>query len=300
MQKGMSPGTEAVQQKGWLGAHKWLIARRLSQIGFLALFLAGPWFGMWIVKGNLASSLTLDTLPLTDPLVLLQSLLTGNVPENAAIIGAVIVLVFYLIVGGKSYCGWVCPINIVTDSAEWLRQKLNIKGGAHFSRNTRFWFLGAILLAAAISGTIAWELINPVSMVYRGLIFGMGLAWGIIAAIFVLDLLVGRRAWCGHLCPVGAFYSLLGHRAMVRVSAIKREDCDDCMDCFAVCPEQQVIRPALKGADKGIGPVIVGNQCSNCGRCIDVCARDVFVFTHRMTNHQPEDSGVNPHREVSP
>jgi len=32
----------------------------------------------------------------------------------------------------------------------------------------------------------------------------------------------------------------------VRVAAPNRKACDDCMDCFAVCPEPQVIRPALK------------------------------------------------------
>ena len=52
-------------------------SRRFSQLSILALFLLGPWFGLWIVKGNLNSSLTLDVLPLTDPYVLLQSLVAG-------------------------------------------------------------------------------------------------------------------------------------------------------------------------------------------------------------------------------
>jgi len=60
------------------------------------------------------------------------------------------------------------------------------------------------------------------------------------------------------------------------------------MDCFKVCPEQQVIRPALKGHMKGsnetIGPVITSSNCTNCGRCIDVCAKDVFHFGLRTNN----------------
>ena len=151
----------------------------------------------------------------------------------------------------------------------------------------------------ASSGSVAWELVNPVSMVYRGLVFGMGLAWGVVAAVFLLDLFVGRRAWCGRLCPVGAFYGLLGEGAVLRVSAARREQCDDCMDCFAICPEHQVIRPALKGADKGIGPVITSGNCTNCGRCIDVCARDVFEFTTRFPVSRQAVSGVNQQREVS-
>jgi len=299
METGGRPGAEVIAKKGWLAAHRYLILRRISQLGILALFLLGPWAGIWIVKGNLASSLTLDVLPLTDPLVLLQVLATGHLPESAAIIGASIVLGFYLLVGGRVYCSWVCPINIVTDAAEWLRRRFKIKNSANFSSRTRYWLLGGIFLVAAVSGSVAWELINPVSMVYRGLVFGMGLAWGVLAAVFLLDLFVGRRAWCGRLCPVGAFYGLLGEGAVLRVSAVRREQCDDCMDCFAICPEHQVIRPALKGADKGIGPVITSGNCTNCGRCIDVCARDVFEFTTRLPKFRQVVSGINQQREVS-
>ena len=76
----LRPGAEAVLEKGWLAAHKWLLLRRASQIGILLLFLVGPWFGWWIVKGNLAYSYTLGVLPLADPYVLLQSLAAGQVP----------------------------------------------------------------------------------------------------------------------------------------------------------------------------------------------------------------------------
>jgi len=300
MEPGGRPGAEAIKQRGWLAAHRYLILRRISQLAILGLFLAGPLAGIWIVEGNLASSLTLDVLPLSDPLVLLQVFASGHVPESAALLGGLIVLAFYLLAGGRVYCSWVCPINIVTDAAEWLRRRLHIKGSANLSDKTRYWLLGAILLVAGVTGSVAWELVNPVSMVFRGLVFGMGLAWGVVAAVFLLDLLVGRRAWCGHLCPVGAFYGLLGEGAVLRVAAVRREQCDDCMDCFAICPEHQVIKPALKGADKGLDPVITSGHCTNCGRCIDVCARDVFAFTTRFSSHSSQVvSGINQKSEVS-
>jgi ferredoxin-type protein NapH len=195
-----------------------------------------------------------------------------------ALIGVAIVLAFYFLVGGRVYCSWVCPVNMVTDAAAWLRGRFNIKGGAHISRKLRYWVLGMTLAVAAVTGTIAWELINPVSMLHRGLIFGIGMAWAIVLTVFLLDLFVSANAWCGHVCPVGAFYSLLGKWSPLRVSAAKREACNDCMDCFAVCPEPQVIRPALKGAKQNIGPAILSPNCTNCGRCIDVCSKDVFRF----------------------
>ena len=296
MKRLRNPGAEAIRTRGWLRANKWLLARRFTQLSILALFLLGPWFGIWLLKGNLNSSLVLNTLPLTDPYVFLQSVFAGHVAETTAITGALIVLVFYILVGGRVYCSWVCPVNIITDTAHWLRERLGISGATRLSRNTRYWLLTATLVLALTTGSIVWETVNPVSMVHRGLIFGMGMAWVVIAAVFVLDFIVSRRGWCSHLCPVGAFYSMLGTHSLIRIRADARDQCDDCMDCFIVCPEQQVIRPALKGADKGTGPVITSANCTNCGRCIDVCSKNVFHFgsrfnnkqTHEYTNHSTE------------
>ena len=267
---------------------KYLVLRRISQLGILALFLAGPVAGLWIVKGNLNFSYTLDFLPLTDPYVLAQSLAAGHAPGTKALIGAAIALVFYLLAGGRAYCAWACPMNLVTDAAAWLRAKLGIRAGAFLSRSTRYWILATTLVLALATGSIAWELVNPVSMLHRGIIYGLGAAWTIVLAVFLFDLFVAKRGWCGHLCPVGAFYSLLGRFAVLRVSAARRAQCNDCMDCYAVCPEPPVITPALKGAlrgaAKGIGPVILDRNCTNCGRCIDVCSKDVFEFGTRFGN----------------
>lgn len=281
-------GSDAIAAKGWMGAHKWLMLRRLSQVTILALFLAGPFLGYWIVKGNLAYSLTLDTLHLADPYVLLQSLFARHAPERAAIIGGLTVLGFYFLVGGRAYCSWVCPVNLVTDAAAWLREKLGIRGGASISRKTRYWMLALTLLLAAATGTLAWELVNPVSMLHRGIIFGIGAAWVIVGAVFLFDLFVTHRGWCGHVCPMGAFYGLVGHFSPLRVSAGRRARCNDCMDCFAVCPEPQVIKPALKGEGpipggvEGTSPLILSGACTNCGRCIDVCSKNVFSFAARF------------------
>ena len=274
-------GQEAIEDKGWWLAHKFLILRRITQAGFLGLFLLGPWFGIWWVKGNLAGSLTFDILPLTDPLVLLQSMFAQHWPETTAIIGALIVGVAYALIGGRVYCSWVCPINPVTDAAHWLHDRLGFAKGWQPKRGTRYWVLGMVFAVSALTGTIAWEFVNPISMLHRGLIFGMGFAWAFVLAVFLFDLVVSRRGWCGHLCPVGAFYGLLGTGSVLRVSAVKRADCDDCMDCFAVCPEMHVITPALRGAE-GDTPLILSSDCTNCGRCIDVCAPDVFKFTTRF------------------
>lgn len=275
-------GVQATSEKGWWAARKWLVLRRSSQLIFLALFLAGPWLGLWIVKGTLASSLTLGVLPLTDPYVFLQSLAARHAPAATAVTGALIVLAAYLLVGGRTYCGWVCPVNLVTDGAQWLRRRFRLPTVTAFRRSARYWILAVTLVVSLVTGVIAWELVNPVSLLHRGILFGIGAGWLAIAGIFLFDLLVANHGWCGHLCPVGAFYATLGRVAVVRVAAPRRDACDDCMECIAVCPEPQVIPPALKGGPRGVSDVIRGGECSNCGRCIDVCPKNVFEFGTRF------------------
>lgn len=290
----VSVGADAIASKGWLGAHKWLLLRRVSQLGILTLFLLGPLAGVWIVKGNLSFSYTLDTLPLMDLFVGAQTLATGHLPETLGLIGLGIVVVFYTLFGGRSFCSWVCPVNPVTDAAHWVRSRLGIRPSVHISRTTRYWILAMSLLVSATTGTLAWELVNPISMLHRGLIFGMGMAWSIVLTVFLFDLFVINRGWCGHLCPAGAAYSLLGRASVLRITAAKREACNDCMDCYHVCPEPKVIPPALKGAAKGVGPVILSEQCTNCARCIDVCSKDVFSFGTRFNNQASTPPAIQP------
>lgn len=275
------PGALAAAKKGWFSSHRWLMLRRLSQLAFLALFLSGPLVGLWIFKGTLAASRFLDTIPLADPFILLQSLVTGTIAGSTALLGGALIAGFYLVSGGRAYCAWVCPVNIITDFAAWLRLRFNLQEGLSLNRNNRYWMIGMVFLTTALTGSLVWELINPVTMLHRGLAFGFGLAWTIPLGIFCFDLFVSKRGWCGHLCPVGGFYSLLGRFSLIRVRADGRENCSNCLDCYAVCPEPQVISPALK-SENGQGPVITGGNCTNCGRCIDICAERVFSFGSRF------------------
>lgn len=284
------PGRAKRREMGWWAACRWLILRRLVQILFLAVFVSGPAWGVWIVKGSLASSLTLGVLPLTDPLMVLQSFLAGHVMTSSALLGAALVAGIYAVIGGRLYCSWVCPVNMVTDFAAWLRPRLGIREGVVLDRRIRYWLLAGVLAASAATGTIAWEFVNPVTMLHRGLVygsaFGAGAASFITVAVLLLDLGVAPRAWCGALCPVGAFYGVLGSKSLLRVSAQGRARCDKCMECFSVCPERQVINPALWGADQGHGPVILARECTDCGRCIDVCSKNVFRFVSRFDQRE--------------
>lgn len=285
------PYQEARAIKGWWMASRFLILRRCVQVLLLAAFLTGPFLGVWITKGTLSSSMTFGVLPLTDGFLVLQLFATRHWPEITALIGATIVLTGYILLGGRSFCAWVCPVNPVTDLAAWLRRRIGIKYSLKLRPQTRFYLIGGILITSALTGMLVWELVNPVTALHRALVFGLGFGTLGVLAIFIFDFLIAKHGWCGHLCPVGAFYALLGQVALLRVSAAQRAACDDCMSCFAVCPEPHVITPALRGEKTGTGPVILAGDCTLCGACIDSCPEHVFTFTHRF--NQSTDTSID-------
>lgn len=270
-------GKAAIQNLGWWKAHRFLILRRVSQLTIIALFMAGPTWGVF--KGNLSSSTLFDVIPFTDPLLLLQTIAAGHLPEFTAILGALIVVALYAVIAPRAFCAWICPLNIVTDLAAWLRRKLNLKASYSWPKSLRYWLIPVLLIGSAISGSALWVWIDPVSALHRGLIFGMGAGWMLIVLVFLLDLLLVEHGWCGHLCPLGATYGIIGKQSIMRVTATDRNACTKCMDCFNVCPEPQVLREPLKDGDIRV----MDQDCISCGRCIDVCSEKVFEFKTRYS-----------------
>ena len=91
-----------------------------------------------------------------------------------------------------------------------------------------------------------------------------------------------EHGWCGHICPVGALYGVLGSKGVITVAATDRQKCNRCMDCFHVCPEPHVLRaPVL---DEQSPVQVTSRDCMTCGRCVDVCSEDVFTITTRWSS----------------
>jgi len=108
-------------------------------------------------------------------------------------------------------------------------------------------------------------------MLHRGIIFGFGLGWTFIVAVFLFDLLVTEFGWCGHLCPLGAMYAVAGRFSLVKVKH-DADKCTSCMICLDVCHEEQVL--SLIGHHSGF----IMEECSNCGKCIEVCEDSALKF----------------------
>ena len=272
------PATLGGKLWGW----RYLILRRVTQIGVLLLFfgtLHWGWrvMGQPVLRGNLSASELLGVIPLADPFAVLQQLVAGFSLHTTVLLGAAILLVFYAS-AGRVFCAWICPMNLVTDLANWLRSKIGMNDLFRLSRTTRYWILGMALVLSAWMGVAAFEWVSPISMLHREIIYGAGLGLTAALGIFILDLLILKHGWCGHLCPLGAFYGLLGRRALLRVR-FDEPTCTRCGECARVCPEPHVLN--LKKAAE-TGRVDFG-ECTNCARCIPICPENSLDFAWRWS-----------------
>lgn len=248
--------------------NRWTIGRRTVQLAVIGLLLTPLW-SRSVFEGNLAAA-SLFGLQLSDPLATLQVLLLTGSLTATLLIGSAIVLVVYWLFGGRVFCGWVCPVHLLTDLTDLLP----------WTRRLPRWRLSGKLTALAVTallslafGVPAFETLSPIGIAARALTFGAGSGLLVLAAIVLGEWLLVRRAWCRSLCPLGGFYALLGRFSPVSV-AFDPARCSQCGECRRVCFVPEVLAPSL---EHEIDRIHAGD-CSRCGACVGICPDDALSF----------------------
>ena len=272
----------------YLYRRRFLIARRFTQISLLFMYAGANIYGWEIARGNFSSSVLFNTIPLSDPFAVLQMFFAGAFISADILIGAFVVLAVYGIIGGRFFCSWVCPVNIITDTAAWIKKKLSFKTKEKqltLSRSIRYWIIAVTFILSFLFSLSAFEMISPIGIAHRGIIFGFGFGWFFLLAIFLFDLFSQEHGWCGHICPLGGFNAIIGKYSLIKVIH-NQEKCLYSFACFNVCPENEILRMVGK---KSV--VITGAECVKCGRCIEVCNNDAFEVSIVGIAKQLRDKG---------
>ncbi|QWV93223.1 NapH/MauN family ferredoxin-type protein [Geomonas oryzisoli] len=243
---------------------RWWLPRRSVQIGTL-LLIASPAAGFTFFKGNLASA-ELAGVRLSDPLACLQAVIGSGVMIPSYLFGALLVTVGYFVLGGRSFCGWVCPVGFFTELGDKLRRRVGT-GGTLLPLATGRYALAAVLGVVAATGVPLFEVLSPIGIVGRAVAFASLVPLLFPAAILVVELTAAPRVWCRSLCPLGAFYALLARFSPLKVS-FDRARCTGCGDCVAICPVPEVLDPLWSQESCRIRT----GDCTRCLACIDSCA----------------------------
>jgi ferredoxin-type protein NapH len=262
---------------------RWILVIAIHLLFFLSFAI-----DIQVLEGTLNGSRFLG-FHLIDPFTTMQVFLaTHELPINV-IIGTVTILLFYLLVGGRSYCAWACPYGLLSEIGEKWHDTLVAKKiikSRKFDHRIRYIFWAMFLILSFTSGYLVFETFNVVGIMSRAIAYGWSVALIWVAVIFALEVFFSRRAWCTYICPIGTTYGMVGKASALRVEW--NDNCDHCMVCHDVCFENQVLEIVKAKYDKQreekdiTNEYITGADCTLCGRCIDVCHTDALKFDFRL------------------
>ena len=216
--------------------------------------------------GSLSSS-QLFGINLLDPYAALQAIAASK-QVASAMLWALPILILFAIVRGRAFCGWVCPVNLLLEAVDWLRDKLGLKVyEMPIPRIAKVVVAAAVLVLSAATSIPLYESVNPIGALNRAILFGSTLGVWTLVAIVVAELFFGHRVWCRSVCPLGGFYQVLGTVGLVNVR-INHASCIGCDKCKHAC----ICDPGiLDDAVAGTSAHVASGDCMLCGQCIDVC-----------------------------
>ncbi len=265
--------------------HKWRNKRWGVLLFMNFLFWASFFFDLSVLEGSLSGSRFFG-IYLMDPYNALQQMFVGSRTGYFAMlttnffIGFFVILMFYFLMGGRTFCSWLCPYHFLAENAEKLHnyfvKKKKIKEHTYDIRIKYIFWIGFLLLTV-FTKTLVFETINPVGIISRAIIYGPGLLLLWVVALLLFEIVYAKRFWCRYVCPIGVTYSALKKVSPVGVK-FDLDKCGHCRDCQDVCLVPHELWFVKRGeATKEIH--FTGADCTNCGLCVDVCYGDALSMT---------------------
>ncbi|HMK61918.1 MAG TPA: 4Fe-4S binding protein [Dissulfurispiraceae bacterium] len=247
------------------------LLRRITQITVLAILVAMPILnlkGITVLIGSLYS-LAIGPLWITDPMSGLQVILATLTVDGTLLLSMLLPVIFSFIFG-RAFCGWMCPQNLLSEAADYLRSVFPIDRPLKLppSAVPRYVVIAVMLCLTLLMGFPVANLISSPGIISveisEYLMTGMvGAEVSIVGAILVVEFLIIRRAWCNFICPVGGLLGLF--RMPKTLKVVYEKHSDQCIKCGA----------CIKACQLGLNPMgaKIYPLCHNCGDCITACKR---------------------------
>lgn|GEM_PF-2927849 len=289
---------------------KYTIARRLLQITVLTLFTTQLLVSGIIIKGSLASSRILDghipvlgRIEMMDFFAWLEQAAATHSPTMESVIAVAIVFLLYMVLLGRFFCGWVCPMDLLFSLFE---RKVSSMRSPPLSRPHKLGRIERLVPIAMMAVYLGLSVLlgqpfftsySPVAattklgsilvgIVYNipGATIGLAMSWATLVGVALIVNIVAeyvfgvKRFWCRFVCPIGNIYGYIANKySPLRVKVLRPERCLGCNICSMACPMGIDLLEYIKS-----GKDVIDSRCFHCGRCVEVCPHHVLGLGFRL------------------
>lgn len=179
----------------------------------------------------------------------------------------------FTLILGRAICGFLCPVGLIQDIADKIRQKTKTEG---IKMNDKMyealtpikWCMLLIFVGLCFAGGNFCNFCPAVAV--SPILAGMSTSLYVSGFLMVLVLMGGffkRRAFCT-ICPLGTIMGFFHKISFFRV----KKDCQSCTECgacYEACPMGiKIIYTEREKAD------VTHANCIMCGECVRCCPED--------------------------
>lgn len=232
--------------------------RRAIQAFFLFLYFIFPLFGIFYYDVNATSFILLGkTVGVNNSVIFVIGFI-------AILVGVVAMA----ITTGRSFCGWVCPQNFLSEIINKIIKKFALKNdGSKKIIPYIVITLATVIISLSVAINFMFYFGKPVDVLnslISGQLNGNVMIFAILFGLLVFaGIGIFRHDFCKFACPYGIMQASVADKTTIRVRFTKERssDCINCNACNEVC--YVGIEPRkLVQADPG---------CMNCGLCVEAC-----------------------------
>jgi ferredoxin-type protein NapH len=181
----------------------------------------------------------------------------------AGAIAFMVLFIVLVLVAGRIFCGYLCPIGAVQELAYEVPAKKArlLQKSTLFAIRSVFFILFFAMAFFLSTGILDFFGIRQ--------FFYLDVA-SIFFVVFIVIILVSvffYRPFCRIACPLGALYTAAGMASLLKIR--RTAACTECGKCEEACPTGE----AKKGDAKG--------DCYLCGRCVEACPAGALSYRRR-------------------
>lgn len=193
--------------------------------------------------------------------------------------GTVVLLILTVILAillRRSFCGLLCPFGALQELFGSIGRKIFKKRFTiplYIDKPLRYLKYALLLLTVVMAwyyGALWMAPYDPYSAYSHLSAFSdsikedpLAIIGFILLAVTVLGSIIYDRFFCKYLCPVGAFYGIIGKLSPTRI--VRNDNlCVHCKICNKACPVNIEIEKAVK---------VTSAECINCNECVLACPK---------------------------